>query len=128
MSQRGKSQWQLQPWQRKWSRSQPSPLAPLKIVSAGKEARGRCEPSFPFLKYLLGKVSQQEWTLMPNQRLAYWGLPPGSEESSPGKASLPAKCSPSNACPRHLLRLLSILVLSRHLLVAAPSSTPACSP
>ena len=43
-----------------------SALASLKIVLAGREARVRCEPSFPFLKILLRKVSQQKWALMPS--------------------------------------------------------------
>lgn len=47
-------------------------MAPLKIVSADGEARARCELLFPFLKYLLRKVSQQDWAPRPRWRLAHW--------------------------------------------------------
>ena len=86
-----------------------SALASLKIVLAGREARVRCEPSFPFLKYLLKKVSQQKWALMPSYRLAHWGQVPGTEESSLGQASLLAKCSSSKGHPHHPPLHLSIL-------------------
>lgn len=88
------SQWQPQPWQREVAQEPGQPLAPLRVVSAGREARVRYESSSPFLKYLLRKVSQQQWALMPSWKLAHWARRPGSEESSLGQPSLSAKCSP----------------------------------
>ena len=65
-------QWQPQSCQREVTQEQVEPLAPLMMVSAGGEARAMCELPFPFLKYLLRKVSQQGWAPMPRWRLAHW--------------------------------------------------------
>lgn len=89
-------QWQPQPWQGQVAQEPGQPLAPLKTVSAGGEARARCEPSFPFLKYLLRKVSQQERVLMPSWRLAHWAR--NLAQRSPVWGSL--LCQPNAGLPR----------------------------
>lgn len=113
------SQWQPGSWQREVAQQPVQPLAPLKIVSAGGEARARCELPFTFLKYLLRKVSQREWAPMPRWRLAHWAgrLP----QSSPVWGRL--LCCPKAALLRGVLTIhhasLPVLLFA----AASPSST-----